>query len=79
MSNYHVVPVMTEDNDFIWCVIENKTEQLIQAFAFEDEAEYYSEFLNDGGGFDGFTPTFVLQEVVVPKNVNYEFASFAGE
>lgn len=78
MSNYHILPLNVE-NDFIWCVIENKTEQLIRAFAFEDEAEDYWEFLEDGGAFAGFTPSFILQEVAVPINVNHEFADFISE
>ena len=75
MSNYHVLPLNVE-NDFIWCVMEDKTDQLIKAFAFEDEAEDYAEFLNDGGAFDGFTPSFILREVVFARNVNTEFTDF---
>lgn len=75
MSNYHVMPLAVND-DFIWCVMESKTEQLIKAFAFEDEAEEYSEFLNGGGAFDGFTPSFVLREVVFSRNVNSDFSDF---
>lgn len=75
MSNYHVMPLAVND-DFIWCVMESKTEQLIKAFAFEDEAEEYSEFLNSGGAFDGFTPSFVLREVVFSRNVNSDFSDF---
>jgi hypothetical protein len=56
--------------------MENKTKQLIKAFAFEDEAEEYSEFLGEGGAFDGFTPTFILREVVLSRNVNADFSDF---
>jgi len=75
MSNYYVLPLAVND-DFIWCVMENKTKQLIKAFAFEDEAEEYSEFLGEGGAFDGFTPTFILREVVLSRNVNADFSDF---
>lgn len=78
MSNYYVLPLEVE-SDFIWCVIETQTEQLIQAFAFEDEAEEYKRFLMKGGAFDGFTPSFILREVVVPTNVNSEFSDFISE
>jgi hypothetical protein len=78
MDNYHVLPLNVE-NDFIWCVMENKTEQLIKAFAFEEDAEYYSRFLNDGGAFDGFTPTFILREVAAPHDVNSEFSDFLSD
>ena len=66
------MPLNIADKNFVWCVMENKTEQLIKAFEFEDEAEDYSEFLNQGGAFDGFTPSFVLREVTV-SNINQEF------
>jgi hypothetical protein len=71
MSDYFVLPLQTEDEDFIWCVMENKTEQLIKAFEFEEDASVYCEFLNEGGAFDGFTPTFILQEVVVQNDLDY--------
>lgn len=75
MDNYHVMPLAL-NNDFIWCVMETKTEQLIKAFAFEDEAQEYSDFLNEGGAFDGFTPTFVLREVAFDRNVNTDFSDY---
>ena len=79
MQNYRIVPLKADDFDFIWCVIETSTDQLIKAFEFEDEAEEYCIFLNFGGAFDGWTPTFILQEVVVPQDLNREFASFVSE
>jgi hypothetical protein len=78
MTNYYVLPLEV-DSDFIWCVMETKTEQLIQAFEFEEEAEEYKEFLMDGGAFDGFTPSFVLREVVFSQNINHEFSEFLSE
>lgn len=78
MSNYYVLPLATEDHDFIWCVMETQTEQLIRAFEFEEDAKKYSKFLNKGGAFAGFTPSFVLREVVAPEDVNHEFADFAA-
>lgn len=76
--NYHILALQTED-DFIWCVMETQTEQLIQAFEFEDEAEEYCDFLNEGGAFDGFTPPFVLREVTVSRNINHEFSEMLAE
>lgn len=71
MTNYSVSPVMTDDNDFVWCVIEEPTDQIIMVFEFEEDASDYCSFLNDGGGFDGFTPTFILNEVVAPIELDY--------
>lgn len=79
MSNYFVLPLETEDGDFIWCVMENPSEQLIRAFEFEDEADEYCEFLNDGGAFAGFTPSFILREVEVSRNINHEFSEFISD
>ena len=75
MSYFYVLTLEVESN-FIWCVIETQTEQLIEAFEFEDEAEEYKKFLMKGGAFDGFTPSFILREVVVPTNVNHEFSDY---
>jgi hypothetical protein len=78
MTDYYVLPLEV-DSDFIWCVMETKTEQLIEAFEFEDEAEEYKDFLMSGGAFDGFTPSFILREVVIPTNVNHEFSNFLAD
>ncbi len=79
MRNYYVLPLDTKEYDFIWCVMETKTEQLIEAFEFEDDAVEHSNLLNSGVGFDGWTPHFMLQEVVVPKNMNQEFTALINE
>lgn len=78
MDNYHVLPLEV-DTDYIWCVMENKTEQLIEAFEFEDDALEYANFLERGGAFAGFTPSFILREVAIDRNVNHEFAEFIAE
>jgi hypothetical protein len=79
MSDYYVIPVKTEENDFIWCVMESSTEQMISAFLFNDDALEYANFLSGGGGFDGWTPSFMLQEVAVSRDPNHEFAAFISE
>lgn len=72
MKNYIVIPYQDE-NDFLWSVIETQTGQVIESYVFEEEAENYAEFLNAGGAFNGFTPSFVLREVVVSDNINDQF------
>lgn len=49
--------------DFLWCIYEKPTEQVVGSFFFEDEAEAYHKFLTMGGAFYGFTPSFILIEV----------------
>ncbi len=75
MDNYYVLPLEV-NSDFIWCVMEKKTEQLIKAFEFEEDALDYANFLESGGAFDGFTPSFILREVVFARNVNADFSDF---
>ena len=74
--NYNVIPVETEEHDYVWCVMEKATEQLIQAFMFSEDAQTYSDFLDKGGGFDGWTPTFILQEIVPMKDMNQELTAY---
>ena len=46
--------------DFVWSVHENTTDQTIASYYFEDDARSLAKHLNQGGGFDGFTPAFFL-------------------
>lgn len=79
MSEYYVLPVETEEKDFIWCVMETSTEQLIDAFLFKDDALEYANFLGRGGAFDGWTPSFILQEVASSRDMNQEFSAFVSD
>ena len=72
MSSYKV-EASQYDDDFVWSVIETSTNQIIREFIFEEEARLYSRFLNGGGAFNGFTPPFILNEVVFTNNINEKF------
>jgi hypothetical protein len=52
---------------------------MIDAFLFNDDALEYANFLEQGGGFNGWTPSFMLREVAVSRNLNHEFAAFVSE
>jgi hypothetical protein len=72
---YEVIPMQKNDHDgsdFIWCVFEKTSQQIIKAYSFEDDADTYCRFLNHGGAFDGSTPSFVLRSVAV-KAINHTF------
>lgn len=56
--NYRVV----EGSNFT--VVETTTEQIINTFSTMKEAKNYMRYLNLGGGFDGWTPQFMLKKVV---------------
>ena len=78
MRNYFVNPVQTEDNDFLWCVIERKTNQIIDSLQFEEDANEYCDFLNLGGAFDGDTPRFILTRIL-PSHLNRDFSAVFSE
>lgn len=44
-------------------VLETSTEQIIETFKDNKECRKFMRHLNLGGGFDGFTPQFVLKSV----------------
>lgn len=50
--------VIEKDGKF--CIEERSTEYIIKSFNNKDEAKKYMKFLNLGGGFAGFTPSFIL-------------------
>ena len=53
------------------------SEQVVAEFFFEEDAMHLCQFLEKGGGFAGFTPSFMLQKVPV-TNINENFlANFA--
>jgi len=70
---YSYMAIQTEDNDFRWVVHETSTDQIIDTFIFEDEAQEYCEFLEEGGAFNGFTPAFMLNKVEIPMDINDMF------
>ena len=70
---YSCTAIQTEENDFRWVVHETSTDQIIDTFIFEDEAQEYRDFLEAGGGFNGFTPTFMLNKVEIPMDINDMF------
>lgn len=74
MKKYYHTPVKLND-DYCWNVYEMATNQLIETFYFEEDAEDLVTFYNNGGGFDGFTPPFILRSVTPNvTDVNEEFA-----
>ena len=51
-----------DHENLLWHVWENPTQQVIASFFFEDDAQAYCKFLESGGGFSGFTPSFVIKK-----------------
>ena len=71
---YTIVPVQFE-NEYIWAVVENATNNLIDSFFFKDDAVELAEFMENGGAFDGFTPEFMLKPVPT-SDLNAKFEQF---
>lgn len=53
--NYKVVEI-----GGVFAVEEKSTQQIIETFEDYTDAKKYMKFLNLGGAFDGFTPSFIL-------------------
>jgi hypothetical protein len=58
-------PETSEKNCPIYKVLETATNQIIERFKTQKDAKDFMRHLNLGGGFDGFTPTFMLKKVLV--------------
>lgn len=72
MKKYSIQPVNVE-NDFVWELLEKESEHVIGHFFFEEDCIAAARFMENGGAFDGWTPSFMLQPVVVPRDINQEF------
>ena len=77
MESNNLVCVPVEHNsEFLWCVFEKSTDQVIKSFYFEEEAVEYIRFVQSGGAFTGYTPAFILTEFSTKSKVdiNEEFS-----
>jgi uncharacterized FlaG/YvyC family protein len=66
--NYKIVealmwPETSELNCPIFNVVETSTNQIIKTFPAPKEAKEFMRHLNLGGGFDGWTPSFMLKKI----------------
>lgn len=57
-------PESSEKNCPVYDVVETTTSQVIQTFLDQKEAKAFLRHLNFGGGFDGWTPSFMLKKVM---------------
>lgn len=76
-KQYTYYPEFNANDELLWLVFEESTSQVVAEFFFEDDAQEYATFLDNGGGFAGFTPRFILTKVPKP-DINEAFlAEFA--
>lgn len=74
MKKYEVIAFEVL-NEYYWTVYEVMSDQYIDMFHFRDDAEELAHFLNQGGAFDGFTPSFILKPVPT-TDLNAKFERF---
>jgi hypothetical protein len=48
-------------------VVETSTQQVIRTYNAYKEAKEFMRYLNLGGAFDGWTPTFMLKKFTISK------------
>ena len=74
MRMYEYYPELDENDCLLWHVYESPTQQVIESFIFEEDAQHYVRMLENGYGFNGFTPSFML--VKTPKlDINAAFSA----
>ena len=76
---YTLHKLKDENGDKIFCILENASDLVVDAFLFEDEAWRRFNFLKRGGAFDGFTPSFMLKKVLPKTNPNNQFKQMLKE
>lgn len=72
MDKFACIPVEYE-GEFLWCVFEYATDQVVKAFYFEDDAQDYINFLVKGGAFAGWTPPFIVSEIRSKIDIDEDF------
>lgn len=76
---YTYYPEFDADDCLFWNVYENTTQQIIETFLFEDDAVEFMENLENGKGFQGFTPSFIVRKVRNISNINDAFSAEFAE
>lgn len=74
---YTYYPEFNNNDELLWLVYENTSDQVVAEFFFEEDAQDLCSFLDKGGGFNGFTPSFILRKVPninINENFSAEFA-----
>lgn len=49
-------------NGKVWDIHETRTEQVVKTCSTATEAQVVKTHLNCGGGFDSWTPSFIIQK-----------------
>jgi hypothetical protein len=73
---YNVGHSFDKDDNLVWNVHEVATGQIVGEYWFEEDAKHFKKFYESGGGFAGFTPSFILRKINIDVNdaFSIEFA-----
>lgn len=74
MTKYTIAKLQDANNANFFAILENKTEHILGFYCFLEDAEKRVSFLESGGAFDGFTPSFVLIETNKKTDINDDFS-----
>jgi hypothetical protein len=69
MEKYSIHKVVHSGEEF-YCIYENATNQVIDFFAFSEDASDTVKRMSKGKGFDGFTPAFMLNSALPERAVD---------
>lgn len=72
---YTYYPEFDADDCLLWNVYEKETQQVIETFLFEDDAVEFMENLENGKGFNGFTPSFMIRKTRNHSDINDAFSA----
>ena len=72
-KQYTYYPEFNNTHDLLWLVYEESTSQVVAEFFFEEDASAYCRFLDGGGAFSGFTPSFMVRKIN-SGNINDAFS-----
>ena len=61
MSSSNKYKVVNENNRYY--VVEKKTNLYMKEFFAKNKAKEFADKLNEGRGFNGFTPAFIVKKV----------------
>lgn len=70
---HSIKTIQDDQNNFFYCLYEHATDQALNFYYFEEDALARKKFLDSGGAFDGFTPSFMLIIPNTNKDTNKKF------
>jgi hypothetical protein len=74
-KNYTCYPEFDKNDYLMWHVYEHTTKQIIESFLFEDDAIKFMTDLENGKGFNAFTPSFIVRKTPINTDINEAFSA----